>query len=754
LTESEEYDPEDFFPDPSTRVNRSLERILSEGEEVIARSMADIDEDGNYGRCWVFLTRKHLVVIEGDGRLRFNLPVKHLQMVEIRDFVGNGLLTVQDQDGDNIELVRFSRTRSKGFLDLAGKLAEVLRSNGKDEDREEGQELNIDGGISSEVRRCPKCGRPLPRRSDVCPHCVKKRRVFRRLLTFVRPYWLPVAVSFGLTVVISLTNLVPAILLRDLIDALAGDGDASRTLTVIPLMLVGIYVGASLAKAVRRYLNGWLGEKITANIRATVYRYLQMLSLSFYDRKRTGELISRVKKDTSNIRSFLIQGSQTFLVDVVTMVAIGIILFQERWELAAVSLLPVPVLMLGTALFARKIHRIYHHVWRSWARMSSVLADTIPGILVVKAFGQEDREVDKFNVSSDEFVSAKIHTHKLKSLFFPAVGLMMYLGSVFVYWRGGHFVNDDAMSIGTLTMFVALLWKFYNPIQRLSQITDRIEVAATAGERIYEILDTTPEIRDSKDAVDVKDMKGGIEFRNVSFSYTGENRVLENINLKVEPGEMVGLAGPSGSGKSTLVKLISRFYDPDDGTVTIDGIDLRNITQRSMREQIGVVLQEPFLFHGSIAQNIKYGRPKASRGEIIEAAKAANAHEFIMRLPDGYDTQVGERGTRLSGGEKQRISIARAIINQPSIIILDEATSSVDTATEKAIQEALERLVEGKTTIAIAHRLSTLRNADKLVILEKGKIVEKGKHEELLEKDGIYANLVRMQSELAKTRAV
>ncbi len=756
----EEHLPEDFYPEPSEEVETSLDSLIEKGEEIISRSMADIDSKGNYGRIWVFLTKKHLMVIEDDGEIKYNLQMANLQMVEIRDFVGNGLLTVLDNEEKRIDVVRFSRTRSKGFLDLAGKVAEVLRSNGnaKDqEDREKG--LKVEGDAGEEARRCPKCGRPLPKRSDICPHCVEKRRVFRRLLKFVRPYWIPVTVSFILTVFISLANLVPAILLRDLIDGLVdmrgGDASAaSQFLGQLALFLGIVYATSAVAKAGRRYLNGWLGEKITFDIRKAMYRYLQMLSLRFYDRKRTGELISRVKKDSSNIRAFLIQGSQKLLVDMVTMVAISAILFSIEPRIAAVSLLPVPILALGTSLFAKKIHRIYHRVWRSWAKMSSVLADTIPGILVVKAFAQEDREVNKFEDSTDSFVSAKIRTHKLKSLFFPAMGLLMYMGSVIVYWWGGILSVKETITIGTLTLFVSYLWRFYQPVQRLSQITDQIEKASTAGERIYEVLDTTPEVRDANDSVKMEDMKGAISFEDVSFSYNNESRVLEGINLEVEPGEMVGLAGPSGSGKSTLVKLISRFYDPDEGKVSIDGVDVRKIKQRSLRERIGVVLQEPFLFHGSIAENISYARPKASREEIIQASKAANAHSFIMRLPEGYDTQVGERGARLSGGEKQRISIARAIINKPSIIVLDEATSSVDTATERSIQEALERLIEGRTTIAIAHRLSTLRNADKLIIMEDGKIVERGKHEELLEKDGVYANLVRMQGELAKANAV
>jgi ATP-binding cassette subfamily B protein len=613
--------------------------------------------------------------------------------------------------------------------------------------------------LNGTARRCPKCGRAIPKGQNVCPACVEKRKIFVRLLGFIRPYWMIAALSLGLTVFIALANLIPAMLLAELIDGIAlvkadPGADIGSLLTMVPLMLALVYAGSQGAKAARSYVNGWLGERITFDIRTRLYRYLQMLSLSFYDARRTGELIARVTKDTSNIRSFLVQGSQKLIIDVVTMVAIGVILFQKNPILAAISLLPVPALLLGTAFFAKRIHRVYHRVWRSWAKMSSVLADTIPGILVVKAFAQEDREVDKFESSSSQFLTARMRTIKLKSIFFPAIGLMMYFGGVLIYWKGGIAAVQGEISLGELTLFIAFLWKFYQPIQRLSQLTDQLEIAATASERVFEVLDSTPEVRDRKHAVEMKDMRGDITLKDVSFSYSPDNMVLQDINLEINAGEVIGLVGPSGSGKTTLTKLISRFYDPDEGVVMIDGVDVKRIKQRSLRQRIGVVLQEPFLFHGTIAQNIAYGKPKASRFEIIEAAKAANAHDFILRLPDGYDTQVGERGTRLSGGERQRISIARAILNKPSIIILDEATSSVDTVTEKMIQEALQRLIKGRTTIAIAHRLSTLSNADRLVIVDDGRITEMGTHEELIRKGGVYSKLLEMQGELAKVRAV
>jgi len=740
---------------------------MESSENVKATAMADIDRTGRYGERWVFLTKKRLIVLEKDGEISFEIPVRKVESLEVREFTGSGILISENEKGEYIDVARFSKTQSKDFLLVARQAIEILRingnGNGKNGNGKNGNSVFLNGeeveGVLEDNSRCPKCGRALPRNSTVCPHCIQKRKVMRRLLGYVRPYWRVAALSLSMTVAVTLLALVPPLLLGSLIDkitALYYGESASRAFLVrIPLYLISVYASMQLLNAARTYTNGWLGEHIIFDIRTRVYRYLQMLSLSFYDRRRTGELMSRVTNDSANVRAFLVVGVQTLIVNFVTMIGVGTLLFTRNWQLAALSLFPVPILLLGTTIFARKIHGIYHRIWRTWARMSSVLADTIPGILVVKAFAQEDREVDKFETSTRNLLEADMRSYKLRSMFFPGIALLMYLGSVFVYWQGGMLVADGAgLTVGDLVVFVSLLWMFYGPVQTLSTITDQFEVAMTASERIFEVLDSRPEVDDPKDAVNLKDIEGHILLKDVTFSYNPEKKVIQNVNLEIKPGEMIGLAGPSGSGKTTLVKLVSRFYDPDEGNIEIDGVDLRKIHQRALRERIGVVLQEPFLFHGSIAENIAYGRPHANRMEIIEAAKAANAHEFILKLPNGYDTEVGEKGARLSGGEKQRISIARAIINKPSIIILDEATSSVDTVTERMIQEALERLVAGKTTIAIAHRLSTLRNANKLVILDEGRIVESGTHSELLEMGGVYANLVKMQTEIAKARAV
>jgi ATP-binding cassette, subfamily B, bacterial len=383
------------------------------------------------------------------------------------------------------------------------------------------------------------------------------------------------------------------------------------------------------------------------------------------------------------------------------------------------------------------------------------VADVLPGVRVVKAFSQENNEVVHFNRKNREYYEDEIDMFSMLALFAPLTQFCSQIGTVLVWLVGGYWVVQGQMTAGTLVAFVSYMWMFYGPIHMVAHMDRMFNRAATSVHRIFEILDTEPAIFSQPGSQSAETLAGRIELRHVSFSYDGIRKVLQNISLTIQPGEVIGLAGPSGGGKTTLVNLLCRFYDVAEGQVLIDGADIKEYEVDSLRRRIGVVLQEPFLFHGSISANIAYGKPEATQEEIIAAARAANAHDFILRFPDGYDTIVGERGHTLSGGERQRISIARAILNNPAILILDEATSSVDTETEELIQEALDRLIHKRTTIAIAHRLSTLLKADRLVILDKGKIVEQGTHEELKDKEnGTYAKFLRMQSQMQSVIAI
>ncbi|MFW6457622.1 MAG: ABC transporter transmembrane domain-containing protein [Planctomycetota bacterium] len=519
-------------------------------------------------------------------------------------------------------------------------------------------------------------------------------------------------------------------------------------------MLVGALLGAFIVRSLvvwgRDNIMGSLGANLMHDIRAHLYRALQRLSLSFYDREHTGRIMSRVSKDTTVMRNFIVQGLQKLIRHALTITVLAGVMLWYKWNLALLALLPMPVMAIGTYLFARRARELYRRIRRKGATLLKTVKESVSGISVVKAFAQEERELASFAEKNRDHLNVTVESVKLKSLFQPSVIFLTALGMLIIYSYGGYMVIAGSLSVGILVMFNTFMGKFYTPIRQLSQLTDIFQRAAVSSERIFSIIDTPSDVAEADDAHPVEEVDGRIELRNVTFEYEKSERVLRDINMEVAPGEIIGLVGQTGSGKSTLVKLVARFYDPTKGRILLDGEDLRHLRLKDLRKNMGMVLQDTFLFTGTIRENIAYGRPEASQAEIIEAARAANAHDFIMELPDAYDTHTGERGVGLSGGEKQRVSIARAILKDPAILILDEATSAVDTATEAMIQDALDRLMESRTTFAIAHRLSTLQNADRLVVLEEGEIAEMGTHQELLnDPQGLYRNLVEIQDLLS-----
>jgi len=518
-------------------------------------------------------------------------------------------------------------------------------------------------------------------------------------------------------------------------------------LLVLVAAFIGVYVVGAILGGARSRLMGWMGARLMFDIRSRLYRVLQRLSLAFYDREHTGRIMSRVTNDTSVLNGFVVSGFQSIIMNVLTIVSVCAIMLVSEWHLALLTLLPTPLMILGTYLFARKASGVYNRIYRRRATLYKVISEAISGVRVVKAFGQEEREIDEFDDKSREFRDATIESVKLRSYFGPSMGLLTQLGQVVIFSYGGYLAIRGSLSMGELVMFTALMAKFYGPVQGLSSLADMIQSTAVASKRVFSILDTPSEVADAVNAAPLEEPRGSFVFEGVDFAYEKGERTLKNINLEVRPGETIGLVGATGSGKSTLVKLVSRFYDATHGRILLDGRDLTEIRLADLRKNIGIVLQETFLFSSPIRNNIAYGRPDATNEEIVAAARAANAHDFIMEMPDAYDTHVGERGLSLSGGERQRLAIARAILMDPAILILDEATSAVDTATEAVIQEAMDRLVHGRTVFAIAHRLSTLKNADRLVVMERGEIAEMGTHDELMAKpDGIYRNLVEIQN--------
>jgi len=524
-------------------------------------------------------------------------------------------------------------------------------------------------------------------------------------------------------------------------------------LALLVLALLGIGATNTAVGIIRGRAASWLGGRLTLDIRSQLYHILQKLSLSFFDKQRTGAIMTRITQDTTALQDFMVQGLM-FLVYMLQVVGICVVLFIMKPGLAILILIPTPIVAILSVKFATNLMRFWHKFWNSWSRLGAMLNDSLSGIRVVRAFAQEDKEIDRFDKRAAGLFDSQVQVRKLSATYWPFVTFISGAGTYLVWYFGGKSVVEGNLTLGELMMFIGYLGQFMAYFNALTGMPDWLSQVATAAERVFEILDTESEVVDAREAVAAPNIRGGIELKNVTFGYEKHKPVLRNISLNVLPGEMIGLVGPSGAGKTTFINLVCRFYDITEGELLIDGVDIKKIRMKDLRSQIGVVLQEPFLFNGSVAENIAYAKGDATQEEIIRAARAANAHDFIMRLPDGYDTLVGERGGRLSGGERQRVSIARAILHNPTILILDEATSSVDTETEKEIQDALHRLVKNRTTIAIAHRLTTLKNADQLLVLENGRIEEMGTHDELLLNKGKYYRLVQLQADLATMKAV
>jgi ATP-binding cassette subfamily B protein len=746
-------------------VQEKFDSVSEPQEDIRVAVSSDMDLEGAYEDSWLLATNKRILVFSGNHYkppdLIHEMPIADVNEVKLKNYVGNGVLEVKTAD-KAVELLRFSKTafHKNGIAEVPKAIDRLREQNGHAVEKRKGHDDESERE-RGRGHRCEKCGNTIPSWTDTCSHCLKKGTLLVRLFGYLKPYWHIAIIAFVLSLLtVGLSRLIPPVITKQLMDRVfkpvdpTTDAQRFYLLNVFVLTLVGIHIISTGLGTIRTYIMRWLGNKIIFDLRTSAYGYLQRLSLSFFNKKETGRLMSRISYDTGNLQNFIVSGIQEFIMDILVLIGMSVILFITNWRLAALTLIPIPTLIVGSIIFGKKMHVVYHKVWRRMASISAILADTIPGVRVVKAFASEEREIDRFNSKNEEYFTSSMRAAKLSTIYFPIMGFATFAGGIIIRWFGGRDVITGDMTLGDLMLFMSYMYMFYGPIHGLTRLNHMLQMAAAAAERVFEILDAQPEVDDKKDAVELPDIRGDIKFDNVVFSYDGEKDALEGVSFDVKAGQMVGLSGPSGAGKTTLINLIGRFYDVTEGSISVDGHDVRDVKVKSLRDQIGVVLQNPFLFRGTIKENIAYSKPGASRAEIIAAAKAANAHDFIVSFPDGYDTMVGERGVGISGGEKQRISIARAILKNPRILILDEATSSVDTETESLIQSAIERLVEGRTTLAIAHRLSTLRKADKLVILDKGEVVEMGTHNELMDNDGLYKRLVDLQSELSKMKAL
>ena len=570
-----------------------------------------------------------------------------------------------------------------------------------------------------------------------------------RVLSFATPYRWTVLLGVLLALGSTLASLVPPYLTMPLVDNVLIPRQADGAVTARDAFpyLAGLAAAALISWLLgwgRTWTLAWVSERIAGDARIRTYAHMQSLSLDFFTARRTGDLIARISSDTERLNNYLSINLIEFFSNLLLVIFTAVVLLAISPLLAVVTLVPFPLVIWLVASVRGQLQRGFARSRVAWADMTSTLADTIPGIRVVKAFAQESRETSRFTLANQRVLEANDRVNVTWSYFGPLVALFSEFGLLVIWGSGVWLIFNGAVTVGTLTAFIAYITRFYAKVESMVRMVPATQRAAASAQRICEILDCRPTVADPANPRPLGRLKGRLDLHNVRFRY-GNREVLHGINLQIEPGEMIGLVGASGSGKSTLANLICRFHDPSSGHIAIDGIDLREVSLASYRQHLGCVLQEPFLFFGTIAENIAYGRPTASPAAIVAAARAAGAHEFILRLPQGYDSRVGERGGRLSGGERQRISIARALLVDPAILILDEATSSVDAETEAVIQRAVDRLVTGRTTIAIAHRLATLRRADRLVVLDQGRVHEIGTHDELLDAKGVYARLYQTQ---------
>lgn len=728
------------------RLFKELQKIAPDirEEEIVAlmRSNLDVLEPSAHVKSYTVLLRQELRVYTGESKT-VSVPIANIASLKM--IAGVGCVFVeyeQKESGEHIMLARADSRYQSMMGQYVKRCNHYLRFGNCD----------FSKFSNAAEQACPKCGRIYPRGSHTCTHCTSKKKVLFRLIKLAKKEWkyvLIAAVFFLLTTAISVVSpYINRILVDDYIQNTAENIFLPGFFGVV-LSMLAINVLRRLFSVIRGYFLTVGGNNLIVRLRNMVFEKIQTLSISKLMRRTSGELMKRVNSDTRVIKQFLINQLPNILEQLLLLFAISVLLLFYDWRLALLILLPAPLVVLSFRFFWRFMQTLFNRRWELNSRANAILHDIFSGIRVVKSYGMEKREEERFIEMSARERDAQLRQERIWALIMPSLNFLVGIGEYILLFYVGNKMLGGEMTAGEMSQFSSYAGMIYAPLSALMNFPRQFMHMMTSMTRVYEIMDETADISDA-DAQPMPAIRGAIDIDRVSFGYEDSDELLRDIDLHIQPGEFIGLVGKSGVGKSTLINLLMRMYDVDEGAIRIDGVDIRDIPQEDLRSQMGVVLQENFLFTGSILQNLIYAKPDATYEEVIYAAKNAGAHEFIIRLPDGYNTYVGEKGHTLSGGERQRISIARAILHNPKILILDEATASLDTETEKLIQDALQALSKGRTTIAIAHRLSTLRNATRLVVMDKGGIAEVGSHDELMEKHGIYYNLVMAQRDMSK----
>jgi ATP-binding cassette subfamily B protein len=723
-------------------------------ESVVLAISSNIAGPGEYGTEWLVVTDAHVLVFpQSATEPRHDLAFADIESIKAEDTVGAGAVLVTTAAG-SYRLIAYTDARSDDFHRTVDGISAL----------KEGEALEAHH-TTSDRKRCEQCGRAIPEDMRACPYCLRHHKALLRIFSFSRPYTGQILGIFILSSLATVAGLLVPYMSKLFIDFVfrpdpgtGGFPHADWHLWCVGAIFVA-YALQSFFAGWQERLAGVIGFKTVYDVRSAIYGRLQELSLTFFDKRHTGSIMARVNQDTAELQRLLVDFIPMSLESLLSLIGVGILLFIVSWRLTLFVILPIA----GTIIFLRLIipivRGLFHRYFHRRSRLSALVNDSLSGIRVVKAFGQENLELKKFRHTSEVYRDTGIDLVKRWSIYHPFMHFLIMVGAVLVWLVGGRLVFRGAdapggMSIGDVVAYSGYLMMFYRPVFMLTRMSQMITNALAAAERVFDIIDTTPEIQDDPDAIEMPSIDGHIALDNITFGYNRHQPVVKGLSLDIAANEMIGLVGKSGAGKSTLINLISRLYDVDSGAIRVDSIDVRKIRQNDLRQHIGVVLQETFLFSGTIMENISYAKPDATKEEVIAAAASAHAHEFISRKPDGYDTLVGERGSHLSGGEKQRMAIARAILRDPRILILDEATSSVDIQTEEKIQQALSNLTKGRTTIAIAHRLATLRNCNRLVVIDGGEIIETGTHAELMQKEGHFSKLVQSQEALSSIVAV